>query len=447
METKTTITDKARSLFDGLTNLVSGLGTNRDRAQQSSFRVNFGRNYEEWESVYAEEGLGRKLVDIIPGDMLREWRQFEDKARDEDELKKIAKMERKLNYHKTLSDALCWARLYGGAGIIPVLSGQPDYSKPFNPAMVAKGRLLRFAVVDARQLNPTTSGSLDPLSEDYLNPSHYTTASGAGKLIHRSWIYRLHGVKLPQQLLQTNNYWGLSVIENVKRELKNAVATSAETAQLFGEQNMDIVSVKGLAAAMSAGQEEQVKKRFEGYAELKSLFRLIVVDSEETFSNRNFSMSGVDNVMTTMYTIVAGAADIPVTRFLGTSASGLNATGEGDIRNYYDNIRARQENELRPILDWMDRFSMKSAGLESGTLEYNFPPLWQESDTEKEARLFSRAQRDSLYLQNGIVTEGQVLRELVADKVYSFVPEEYVEALEEIGSEVSSDEDLQKVTE
>jgi hypothetical protein len=49
-----------------------------------------------------------------------------------------------------------------------------------------------------------------------------------------------------------------------------------------------------------------------------------------------------------------GRADIPVTRLLGTSAKGLNATGEGDNDNYDEMVSARQETDLRPNLERLD---------------------------------------------------------------------------------------------
>ena len=172
---------------------------------------------------------------------------------------------------------------------------------------------------------------------------------------------------------------------------------------------------------------------------MKSLYNLILTDSNEQFTNRSISMSGVENVLGQAYSLVAGSLDIPVTRFLGTSAKGLNATGEGDIRNYYDNIGSRQDSDLRPILDWMDAWVQMNDGKEPEILMYEFPSLWQEDESEKETRLNARADRDLKYLSAGVIDEGHILKEIVSDGVYSFVDQEYVdgftEALEDIEHE------------
>jgi hypothetical protein len=44
--------------------------------------------------------------------------------------------------------------------------------------------------------------------------------------------------------------------------------------------------------------------------------------------------------------VVAGAADIPLTRLLGQSPRGLQSTGDGEERDYHSMIKARQSGEL-----------------------------------------------------------------------------------------------------
>ena len=48
---------------------------------------------------------------------------------------------------------------------------------------------------------------------------------------------------------------------------------------------------------------------------------------------------------------IAGACEIPASRLFGRSPSGLNATGESDLKMYYEKIGQLQENYLRPALE------------------------------------------------------------------------------------------------
>ena len=75
-------------------------------------------------------------------------------------------------------------------------------------------------------------------------------------------------------------------------------------------------------------------------------------------------IAGLPEMVRTFLQVAAGAADIPVTRLLGQSPTGLSATGESDTRNYYDMIAARQELDLRPQLERLDRLILRSEGLD-----------------------------------------------------------------------------------
>jgi hypothetical protein len=76
-----------------------------------------------------------------------------------------------------------------------------------------------------------------------------------------------------------------------------------------------------------------------------------------------------------------GAADgIPVSRFLGTSATGLNATGEGDMEVYFDKIQAMQ-SELEAEIYTLDTALLRSAGVDS-KLNYSWNPLEQANAAE-----------------------------------------------------------------
>ena len=55
-------------------------------------------------------------------------------------------------------------------------------------------------------------------------------------------------------------------------------------------------------------------------------------------------------------TLVSAAADIPTTRLFGRSPAGMSATGESDLRNYYDRVKTVQEMDVYPALapiDWL----------------------------------------------------------------------------------------------
>ena len=82
---------------------------------------------------------------------------------------------------------------------------------------------------------------------------------------------------------------------------------------------------------------------------------------------------------------LSGAAQIPLVRLFGQSPAGLNATGDADIRNYYDFINSKQESMLRRPVQMLLELSHRSLTGEPlpAGFDFSFAPLWQLADTEK----------------------------------------------------------------
>jgi hypothetical protein len=101
-------------------------------------------------------------------------------------------------------------------------------------------------------------------------------------------------------------------------------------------------------------------------------------------------------------------------RLFGQSPAGLNATGDADIRNYYDFINSSQENRLRQPVQLLLDLSYRSlfgAPLPQG-FNFAFSPLWQLSDTEKATVAGNVTTAVVNAQQAGIVSNPAALKEL-----------------------------------
>ena len=72
-------------------------------------------------------------------------------------------------------------------------------------------------------------------------------------------------------------------------------------------------------------------------------------------------MPACPDTLNTYLQIASGAADIPATRFLGQAPGGLNASGDADIRNYYDRLGGEQTTVLMPAMSVLDEVIIRSA--------------------------------------------------------------------------------------
>ena len=69
------LTTFTASVRDGLSNLAASLGVGRDKASADAFVLR-DLDQAQIEAMYRGDWLARKVVDIVPADMCREWRAW-----------------------------------------------------------------------------------------------------------------------------------------------------------------------------------------------------------------------------------------------------------------------------------------------------------------------------------------------------------------------------------
>jgi phage-related protein (TIGR01555 family) len=94
---------------------------------------------------------------------------------------------------------------------------------------------------------------------------------------------------------------------------------------------------------------------------------------------------------------VSAAAEMPATVLWGRSPAGLNATGESDVRNWYDKVGSERTKILTPRIEQLTRVLMAAddsptKGQVLDEFEVEYPPLWQPSAKEAAETFNLRAQ-------------------------------------------------------
>ena len=138
---------------------------------------------------------------------------------------------------------------------------------------------------------------------------------------------------------------------------------------------------KDLAMIMaSADGGEQVQKRLQAMDLMKSVYHSVLLDTEETFERDTLSFGGVSDVMYQFMMMTSAATGYPMTKLFGISPGGMNSTGESDMYQYYDMVKAKQESDLMPILDRLVKIISEWQRIPEPEIVFN--PL--EQMTEKE---------------------------------------------------------------
>lgn len=409
-------------LFDGFVNLFKSFGGDNDTREQTKYAYTkrITRLYNQLDDLYATSWLAAKVIDIPVEDAFREGRTFDIENTDTKETLE----EFYVDIDEKIELGLKYARIFGGAALI-VVSSDDDLAKPIT--MMKQGDLINIAVVDASQLTPQNLDR-NPLSPTYLQPTGYTV-TGSSQVIDSSRVLYLDGVTTTNRERETNNGFGSSVYERIYKNIEDATQTNTALRNLVEQSNIDIVKMDGLNDAVASGSEEAVKERIQILSQMKSILNTITIDGKDDYVNVAKNFSNLDTVQMNMFMLVGAAADIPFTRFMGKSADGQNATGEGDLKNYYDAVKSKiQVGRLKKVYKFLDPIVNLHLFGDKTTIKYEFNPLFQMTEAELATLNKNKADTHAIYIDRNVVSEEAVLVELQKDGVYvDYDPDKVVE--------------------
>ena len=374
-------------LRDGLTNLMTGAGTAADKRAHAAYAMRH-TDPAQIEAAYRSSWLMRKVVDLPPQDETRAWRHWQADAAT---IGAIEAEERRLDLRHKLRRARVLARLHGGGGVLLGV-GNDDPATPLDPARVARGALRYVHVLSRWELGHGARRS-DPEDPWFGQPDFFQLRGrgGAGVRIHPSRLVAFVGQALPEASALggvgggASWFWGDPLMASIEDAVKNADAAQNGFAALIDEAKVDVFGIPDLLSSLASQEYEERLLRRLSLAKLgQSTHNAKLKDAGETWETRQVVWAGMPEVIDRYLQLVAGAADIPLTRLLGQAPAGMNATGESDLRNYYDGIAAGQANELRPLLERIDAVMLRSLfGTMPAGAWFEFAPLWQLTPKER----------------------------------------------------------------
>ena len=377
-----------------------------DSFQNMQARLGYGANNQTSDSTYGFNPISRNrtllefmyrgswmvgvAVDCVADDMTRAGIDFGSTLEPKLAEKLQSLMCRLLIWQK-LNETIKWARLYGGAIAVMLIDGQ-QLDTPLNEKAIGNKQFKGLLVLDRWMVQPSlsTDGLVTEFGPNLGLPKFYTITANAPALsnqkVHYTRVLRMDGVNLPYWQKLAENLWGLSIVERLYDRLIAFDSSTTGAAQLVYKAYLRTVKIEGLREIISAGGKafEALGKNLEFIRATQSNEGLTVLDAKDEMSFQSYTFAGLSDLLTQFGQQISGAVQIPLVRLFGQSPTGMNSTGESDLRNYYDGIREQQEGRLREPLTIMLQILAQSEGitLPEG-FNYEFASLWQMSDKEK----------------------------------------------------------------
>jgi phage-related protein (TIGR01555 family) len=217
----------------------------------------------------------------------------------------------------------------------------------------------------------------------------------------------------------------LPVIEVVRQAIIHANAGAANAAAMMEEAKVDIIKIPELMSMLQTSDgDKRVMDRFALANTLKGITNTLLLGGDEDFERKQMSFSGLPELIETHLQIASAAADIPMTRLMGQSPAGMNATGESDVRNYYDKLRSHQTTDLSEDLEPLDDIIVRHVtGSRDPKIVYEWNPLWQLSPSEVSAIAQQKAAAVTSYVAANLWAPEE-LRPAISDMIIAdgFLP-------------------------
>lgn len=416
---KPTRTMAARSFKnDGWTNVLSGLGKlNTDKTKHTQIDGHTILLEQDLTSIWIGDGLGSKVVYAVSNDMIKNWITIPDDSED-----KILKELKRLNAKEKFNEALNWSRLYQGSIIVMHFKNSGDLEKEVNLKTAKEIEFLK--VYPSTRIDITTeSFNKDPKSKYFgdVEVFRITTITGETIRVHRSRCLVFKGIPVPANANGVDlkmRYWGMSVLQRVWDRIKNFGAIEQGIANLMYELVIGKYKLAGLEEILAGNNTAAVYTRLEIINASKSIINAVLLGENEEYTRDTVNVAGISDILDRFMMLLSAVTEIPVTRLFGRSPAGQNATGESDLRNYYDVVTGQQEVKLERPLQLLVSIINNTVKV-SGDVAIEFNSVWEPTPKETADIRKLNAETDKIYIDSGAVTPEEVTNTTAVQEHYN----------------------------
>ena len=428
---------------DGYANAAAFLGDDSEVLSAGTFnRSNLTADTELLTTAYRESWLVKRIIDMPCEDMTRAWFTLSTGMRSE-AIHELNRLEARHSVKQEITNAIRWARLYGGSLALMVIRGEEDcLDEPLDPELLLPDCFQGLLVLDrAMGIQPSMELVTDLDDPDFGLPEYYTVELAMGEpyrtncppgthgqdaagiyrgprsvRIHHSRVLRFVGRELPQREMERENFWGASELEHIWDELMKRSATSANIAQLVFQANLTTLKISSFGEILAIGTDTQKKRVLEAIAQenrMRTSYGIQVLSKDDAMETHSYSFGGLSDVYELFMMDMAGAAEIPATKLFGRSPQGMNSTGEADLRNYYEMIAQLQERMLRPALEkLLPVMAISCWGYAPEDMEIVFQPVMTTSAMDRAELAGKLSESVISAFQAGLITREEAVEEL-----------------------------------
>jgi len=309
---------------------------------------------------------------------------------------------------------------YFGGGHIYIDTGSGDKPQELmsplviDAAKIPKGGLKGFRNVEPMWIYPGTYNANDPLRDDFFRPDLWYVN---GKTVHRSRLLTAISAPVPDILKPAYSFRGVSMSQRAKPYVDNWLRTRQSVSDIIHSFSITVI-LTNLAAQLGGSPWDTIYSRTDEFNAMRDNRGAFVVDKEtEDIKNVSTPLSTLDALQGQSQEQLCSVSRTPTVKLLGIQPAGLNASSDGEIRVYYDDISAMQEHIGSPILRTMlDCIMLNMWGEIDPDIAFKWKPLWQLDEAAEAVVRKTDADTASVYIEAGVLSPEDERTRLANDK-------------------------------
>lgn len=367
-------------------------------------------NMSQIEEFYHSNGLAKKIVDVIPEEMVSPGFQLNGVS---DNTKFQSEWDG-LKLEPQITDALCWARLYGGSYIL---------------AMVNDGRMLTSAAKRGKPLESIVVYDYDsvsvaeeeknPRSPRFGKPKMYTVKplnGGSDFNVHYTRMHYIDGERVTNKVRKLNKGAGGTVLNKSMIEAILDYDYSEYLAtQLLKRKQQGVWKAKGLALICDDREGEYAARLRMAQVDANSgVGNTIGIDADdEEYTVINSDISGIPEFLSAKMDRIVALSGIHEIVLKNKNTGGVSASQNTALQTFYKLVERKRNDDYKPLLEFLLQFIVTE---EDFSVE--FEPLSLPTDSEK-ADIFKK----NAEAVQGLVTDQVIDANEARDTLSAMVPE------------------------
>ena len=356
----------------------------------------------------AQEPLIRACVQTVADDLTRKWIEIVGgEEADAERVTKLDQLQKRYHLQTVFHDAAVMVGLYGGAFIfIDTGAAQEDLTYPLvineDGWELRQAKRIAFRVVDPVNVTPCDYNCDNPLVGDYMQPRHWWVL---GQKVHHSRLLALVENEPPTLLKPSYNFLGIpraqllaDYVAHFKEARNHVIDLAKKISLLVFKTDTDQVFATPDGARMFDIKTSVLQR----YRDNNSI---AVCDKErEDIANVQTTIAGATDIVRQQLELVAAINRTPAVKILAISPSGFNATGESDLKNYYDHVRSQQELYRDALIKCLHAIELKHFNNIDATIDFEFVELAEDNASAKATNANMFAQTLVNLIQNQVIS-------------------------------------------